>query len=243
MPTWSNVAWTVIGPDVAGVPLPRLFWSVISVVSAFGAIALVFAVTLKSIRLFQNVRNEAAIAPLFSIITAAALLASTALLPRDKQFDRYIIPLIPCFIVFLSARPGTIPAMDRPVPRWAAIAANAAFAAVAAWSLLGTHDYLAEKRVQWSALQDLVQNDHVPPEIVDAGWAYNAPTSFGVFGDPNRTETWYKSQDYIVASNLLLRLARARGFTRLRDYPVTRWAPWNRIPATIMVLRRDQPRR
>ncbi len=131
---------------------------------------------------------------------------------------------------------------SQPVSRWAPLVSNAAFAAVAAWSVFGTHDYFAEKRVQWSALQDLVQNGHVPPELVDAGWVFNAPTSFGVYGNPNRTETWFRRQDYIIASDLLPNLAGARGFTQLRDYPVARWAPWIRIPARIVVLRRNQPR-
>ena len=242
MLTWTNVAWSVIGPDVAGAPLPRTFWSVVSIASAFGGMALVFAVMLQSIALFKNLRNTAAIPALFSIVTAAALFASMALLPRDKQFDRYIVPLIPCFIIFLASRFGAAPSMDEPIPRWAAIASNAGFAAVAAWAVLGTHDYLAEKRVQWDALQDLVQNDHIPPEVIDAGWVYNAPTSYGVYGDPNRSETWFRRQNYLVVSNMLPALAGARGLTQLRDYPVARWAPWNRVPARIIVLRRNQVR-
>jgi hypothetical protein len=241
MREWSNVSWTLIGPDVAGVPHSLAFWAVITTLSAFGGIALVFSLGLKAIPLFQNLRNATAIPALFSLVTAAALFGAMALLPRDKQFDRYIIPLIPCFIVFLSARAGSAPPAEQPIPRWAAIASNGLFAAIAAWSLLGTHDYFAEKRVQWAALQDLVQNDHVPPEIIDAGWTYNAPTSFGVYGDPNRTETWFRRQDYFIGSNMLPALATAKGFTPVRDYPIAHWAPWNMVPARIVILRRNQP--
>ena len=241
--TWTNVAWSVIGPDVAGAPLPSAFRSVISTASAFGGIAFLFAMTIKAIAVFQNLRDETAIPAVASVFIAAALFASTALLPRAEQFDRYFVPMVPCFIIFLASRPATRPAIYDAIPRWAAIASNAAFAAVIAWSVLGTHDYLAEKRAQWGALQDLIQSDHVAPEVIDAGWSYNAPTSFGVYGDPNRTETWFKTQNYLVASNILPALAGARDLTQLRDYPVARWAPWNRFPARIVVLRRNLPGR
>jgi hypothetical protein len=127
-------------------------------------------------------------------------------------------------------------------PRWPEVASGAGFAALAVYCVLGTHDYLAEKRTQWTALQYLVETDHVPPETIDAGWAYNGPTSYGIYGDPNQLNTWFKRQDYFLFSAPFPEQLALHGILPTQFWPFRRWAPWARPDGVIVVIRRNAVR-
>ncbi len=244
MPVWSNniiEAWTLGGVDVQGVPPPGWFWPFISFLSAFGALTLVAALLVTGLMIaWQTGKTSAAIA-LFAGVTALALLGSLALLPRGTQFDRYIIPVVPCLVIFLCMRLRASVETTQPIPRWAITVSSTLLAVIAVYSILGTHDFLAEKRAQWVALQDLIQQDHVLADTIDAGWVYNAPTSFGVYGDPNRIDTWYRSREYLVFSGRIAEMPKLTGYSRIRTYPVPRWAPWAQAPGSIFVMHRNNP--
>jgi hypothetical protein len=245
MPFWQNniiLRWSLGGVDVIGVPDPDFFWDAITVLSAFGGVMLIAALVLNFALAAREIRSEAATPGVFAVVTALALLGPVALLPRDTQFDRYLIPVLPCLIIFLSMRLRATTAVQPHVPLWATIAASAVFVAIAIYSVLGTHDFLEEKRVQWAALQDLVQADHIPPETIDADWVYNAPTSFGVYGKPDDLATWFKTRDYLVYSNRKTGIADRPGYSLIRTYTISRWAPWAQEPGDIVIMHRNAPR-
>jgi hypothetical protein len=206
------------------------------VFSAFGGLMLLVALAVAGRAAWRDFRQESALPAIFAAVAALALLGSMAMLPPETQFDRYIIPVIPCLVVVLCTR-LRMAAMSA-IPRWATLTSATSLCAIAIYSVLGTHDYFSEKRVRWTALQDLVKNDRVPPENVDAGWVYNAPTSFGVYGDPNDVDTWFKTQEYLVYSSLTPGLESVQGYTVVRSYPVQRWAPWNTAQSAILVMHR-----
>ncbi len=245
MPFWQNniiLRWSLGGVDVIGVPTPDFFWDAITALSAFGGVMLLAALALNFALVAREIRSEAAMPGVFAVVTALALLGPVALLPRDTQFDRYLIPVLPCLIIFLSMRLRVATAVQPGIPRWATIAGSAVFVAIATYSVLGTHDFLEEKRVQWAALQVLVQNEHIPPETIDADWVYNAPTSFGVYGDPDNLATWFKTPDYLVYSDRKTGIADRPGYSLLRTYLISRWAPWAQEPGDIVVMhRRPRP--
>jgi hypothetical protein len=128
--------------------------------------------------------------------------------------------------------------VDR-LPRAAVATSALLFIAIASYSILDTHDYLAEKRVRWAALQDLIEKDGARAENVDAGWVYNAPTSFGIYGDPRDLHSWFKTREYVVTSNRAGDFdSLLRAYDLVRTYPVRRWAPWHRAPGGIVILHR-----
>ena len=245
MPVWSNniiEAWSLGGVDVIGVPPPGWFWPIITFLSAFGALTLIVALLVTGLMVgWQTGKTPAAVA-LFAGVTALALLGSLALLPRGTQFDRYIIPVVPCLVIFLCMRLRASVENTQPIPAWARATGAATLAVLAVYSVLGTHDFLAEKRAQWVALQDLIQQDHVLPDVIDAGWVYNAPTSYGVYGDPNRIDTWFRSREFLVFSERIAEMPRLTAYSRIRTYPVSRWAPWAQAPGSIVVMHRNNPR-
>jgi hypothetical protein len=244
MPVWSNntlEAWSLGGVDVAGVPPPRWFWPLITFLSAFGALTLIAALLVTALMVAWQIGKPAATIALFAGVTALALLGSLALLPSTTQFDRYIIPVIPCLVVFLCMRLRADVEKAQPIPRWAVATSGAVLLAITLYSVLGTHDFLAEKRAQWTALQDLIQKDHVPPETIDADWVYNAPTSYGVFGDPKKLDGWFRTADYLVKAARRNGVANNTLYTRVGRYPVVRWAPWAQAPGSIAVMHRATP--
>ncbi len=244
MPVWSNntiEAWSLGGVDVAGVPPPVWFWPLITFLSAFGALTLIVALLVTGLMIVWQIGKTAAAIGLFAGITALSLLGSLALLPAHTQYDRYIIPVIPCLVIFLCMRLRADVQHAQPVPRWAVTASCAVLAAITTYSVLGTHDFLAEKRVQWTALQDLIQKDHVLPDTIDADWVYNAPTSYGVYGDPKKLDDWFRTADYIVKAARRDGVINRPGYVRIRRYPVVRWAPWAQAPGSIAVMHRASP--
>jgi hypothetical protein len=244
MPVWNNntiEAWSLGGVDVAGVPPPGWFWPVMTFLSAFGALTLIVALLVSGLMVAWQIGKKAAATGLFAGTTALALLGSLALLPGHTQFDRYIIPVIPCLVIFLCMRLRADVANAQPIPRWAVMASTAVLVAMTAYSVLGTHDFLAEKRVQWTALQDLIQKDHVLPDTIDADWVYNAPTSYGVYGDPDKLDAWFRTADYIVKPARKDGVLNRAGYVRIRRYPVVRWAPWAQAMGSIAVMHRTTP--
>jgi hypothetical protein len=244
MPVWSNntiEAWSLGGVDVAGVPPPAWFWPLITFLSAFGALTLIAALLVTGLMVAWQSGKPAATNALFAGMTALALLGSLALLPRGTQFDRYIIPVIPCLVIFLAMRLRADVENAQPIPRWAIGSSGVVLLVIALYSVLGTHDFLAEKRAQWTALQDLIQKDHVPRETIDADWVYNAPTAYGVYGDPKKLDGWFRSADYLVKAARRNGVVNNPLYTRVRRYPVVRWAPWAQAPGPIAVVRRKSP--
>ncbi len=244
MPIWSNTInlWSLGGPDIAGVPPSGFLWPVITVFAVFGALAMLPALALAGISIAGQRRTDTgAAAGIFAGVTALALLGSMALLQPGMRFDRYIIPVIPCGIILVSMGLRGTGTARQAIPVWASILSGAALVATGIYSVLGTHDYLAEKRAQWTAVQDLVRNDHVLADTIDAGWVYNAPTSFGVYGDPKQMGTWFRTQDYLVYSERIAGILTAGGYSPLRFYPVERWAPWAQAPGSIVVMHRNTP--
>ena len=244
MPVWSNniiLAWSLGGIEVAGVPPPDWFWPVVTFLSAFGALTLIVALTVSGLMAAWRIGKPAAAIALFAGVTALALLGSLALLPVETQFDRYIIPVVPCLVIFLCMRLRADVETAQPVPRWAVAAAGAVMVCLTCYSVLGTHDFLAEKRAQWTALQDLIQKDHVLADTIDADWVYNAPTSYGVYGNPNDLSTWFRTADYLVNAARKGGILDRPGYVRFRRYPVERWAPWAWAPGPIAVMHRTSP--
>jgi hypothetical protein len=209
--------------------------------SAFGALTLIAALMVTVLMIVWQIGKPPAAIGLFAGVTALALLGSLALLPRGTQFDRYIIPVVPCLVIFLCMRLRANVENAQPIPRWAVAASGAIMLAITAYSVLGTHDFLAEKRVQWTALQDLIQKDHVPADTIDADWVYNAPTAYGVYGDPKSLDGWFRTADYVVKPARRNGVLNRPGYVRIRRYPIVRWAPWDQAPGSIAVMHRISP--
>jgi hypothetical protein len=238
MPVWRETirSWT-LGVDVDGVPPVAAFWPIVTLFSALGVLLLILTLALSGRVIWRNsIKRESSPVQIFAATVVIALLGATALVPPMWRFERYIVPVIPCLVVLVCVplRMET----TRQVPRVAIWVSAICMFAMAMYSVLGTHDYLAEKRVRWEALQDLIQKNGILPENVDAGWVYNAPNSYGVYGSLYDEHSWFKTQDFQVVAALNPGRESFDGFSLVKIYPINRWAPWSSAPGSIVVLHR-----
>jgi hypothetical protein len=85
--------------------------------------------------------------------------------------DRYLIPIIPLFAMFLLSRIPRDKGLFRSAASWVLLGVIGCF------SVAGTQDYFARARERWHAIDYLVQSG-IAPHDIEAGFEHAALYSF-----------------------------------------------------------------
>ena len=189
---------TLFDADVLGVAnvpgLPGAFWGAATVVGALGATALLVVLGAHVARAVRDARalGDAEAAGGFLLLASAATLAP--LLP-GTFFDRYLIVVLPLVA-------GALVALVRPrrVSRRVLAVAALAVAALGAYGVAGTHDYLAWNRARWALLDRIAREDPAAWARIDGGFEFNGLVGY----DPDEPwrpgrSRWSRGNDEVVA--------------------------------------------
>jgi len=148
-------------------------------------------------------------------------------------FDRYLLYLIVPLAALLAIRrapPG--PVQDRP---WRAALCVGVLGAYAAFSVLGTHDYLAWNRARWQATASLLASG-VKPNAIEGGYEFDGWNLYAtpVYLDHLQPSNWYYDDDeYVIASGPL------GGYTEVRRVAFIKWLGLHE--ASVLILLRIVP--
>lgn len=148
-------------------------------------------------------------------------------------FDRYLLVLLPLWLLGAPAAAEPVSPRAQPLPAVATLLA----ALWAAFAVAATRDYFAWNRARWAALHDLVERAGVAPGRIDGGFEFN-----GWYGydpawpadrqpPPDRSWWWVADDEYVIT------LGPVPGYTEQACYPFTRWL--GRAPGAVRVLHRD----
>lgn len=217
---WNIIQPTGIGPhttrETLALPpsafprLPLAFWQLVTVITLFGAVTLVFELAWISWRVASRVmrRDGSAVLPL-QVFLLATVFAYDAPLIFGGFYDRYL--LVPLALI------AALIALEDRLDRQAERRAQHARAEVAAsrrigwlaWTVLlitgvfavsATHDYLAWNRARWQLIGELMANG-VRMDEIDGGLEMNGLYSYdpAYVARPGKSWYWVKDDRYVVA--------------------------------------------
>jgi hypothetical protein len=225
-PGWGDILnrWAGVGPERVGTPPPELLQHIAGGLAGAGAVLLALAIVGLGLQWWRKPAPESGLdTRVLGLGTALVLLAPVAL--TSLSFDRYLIPVIPCLCLALIPF-ETEDANSRP---W--LAAGFALAlAMGLFSTLSTHDYIAWKRVQAGAFQDLRRT--IPVANIDAGWVLNGSVSDASKLEVDQILKWRAGAEYLIGSKV------RPGYQVIKTYPVPREAPWNQGDGPLLIERR-----
>lgn len=206
------------------------FWWLVSAGACWGAATGSMAALSLGVALVRGRREErpaqAAALLGFAACYGGAVLAFGAIAPL---FDRYLIPLLPPLVamVVLAAEGDRRHAAEL-------AAAGMAVAAMAVFSVLSTHDWLAWQRSRWEAVRFLEARS-IPANKIDGGYEFNGMTTYRP-GPPNQSGKqgwWVEDDEYVLAAG------PRDGYREIANFGVDAWL-W-RNGEQILVLQRNQP--
>jgi hypothetical protein len=194
-----------------------IFWRLVKFMS-FIAAALVLQVLIRAVLLLVRARGKHQELLLILLATGVIYFLPLPFIPT--VYDRYYLPLVPLAIVILFM----ICSEGRAIPRrWTALAVLCLMT-YGAFSIAGTHDYLAWNRPRWQALRTLTVARHISPERIDGGFEfysfYKLPRDKTPYGD-----------DFLIS------LSPVAGYVETDRYSFRRWLPPG--DGTILVLRKN----
>ena len=180
-------------------PLPDAFWLLVTALGLIGATLLLALLTTTAIVLIKRWRQR----QVTHRDAAAALLLVTVggyLFPvmLTAFFDRYLLPALPMLAAGIAAVLLS-PNAALPAVRWR-YASVALLIGFAAFSIAGTHDYLAWNRLRWQMLNDLMQRRHLTPAHIDGGSEFNGLLNYrkGYVPVEGKSSWWVDGDDWMI---------------------------------------------
>ncbi len=213
LPPWVAVATAAV-PWVAGVLMGQ---SILRAIAVGLTCAALWAWTLRG--------TLRALGP-----STLALVWLGVLAAAPPFYDRYLVPLVPLFVVDLVPRLGRLRAWA-----WGVLAALGVLSAA------GTHDYLAWNRCRWELVEGLLA-DGVSPDEIEAGyeWAGWRHAWRGTVSLPRRDPAspwWIRLWAPQIVPRYVVALCPLPGYETVGEVPcATLGRGWR-----IFVLRRGSP--
>lgn len=223
MPLLGNVLYDFgLGPLTLRhdlIPLPSagpVFWSVVTVIGLLAA-ALVLQILISAVLQLVGTRGKHQELLLMLVATGVIYFIPLPLVPT--MFDRYYLLLVPLATValYLICSPGNAPSRQ-----WTALGVLCLLT-YGAFTIAGTHDYLAWQRTRWQVLRELTVARHIPPEQIDGGYEFNCTYT-------------YPGQMPAVGDDLLITFGPVPGYAEAERDTFRRWLPPGE--GTIFVLRK-----
>jgi hypothetical protein len=201
--------------------LPAPFWAIVTVASAVGAWLVVFLAMNLVVTVWRSFRlGEVPVNSRAATFMLLAVSANLAPLTLTSWLDRYpavVVPLLGIGLLPLGAE-------RRAGPPFAAVsswAAGAVALALAAYSVLGTHDYLSWNRARWQAIAAVESSGEADAQTMDGGFEYNGYRSY----DPGYLRQPGKSQWWVTDDAVQITFGPLPGTQVLARYPFTTYLP------------------
>lgn len=213
-----------------GIPLTlKMFWVFITAIGVFGIALLLYYLWLVIAQIFTQNQAEkylntlvisAIFIYLFPLLTAAFM-------------DRYLLPLLPLFIIAALITTKDINKLN--VGRNIILLVLAVMLIYGGFTILSTHDYLSRDRTIWQALRTLMQEDQIPPNRINGGYEFNGWYSYDANYQRKSPDTpdawWVDDADYVISSGPI------KGYEEVKRYPFERWLILNQ--GNIFVLHKS----
>jgi 4-amino-4-deoxy-L-arabinose transferase-like glycosyltransferase len=210
----SGLGPITLDPDYFGPPptptYPAAWYLVTGIVAAgavfCGALCCFGLLQLRALELFRKRR------PLLVFLALSFLLLSIfeivmSHLQEGGLFDRHILVVAFPFslLIGFAGSAGFPPAVSSGLSRYRLfIPAGIAIAAMAAFCVAATHDYMEWNRIRWEMGRGLLAQGIDPLTIV-GGFEFNAWNNYDTFVERGRTAQtnhwWYDKRDYIISMN------------------------------------------
>jgi hypothetical protein len=205
-------------------PLSSTFWIAVTLLSLYGMFELAYRVAIHAVNLVSTWRQKGvgpSEAP--ALFAAIAILAYLAPVMAITMFDRYLVPLLPLTLFFLTnvSAPASF-------ERHRVLAAATLCLASAVFTVLAMHDYMGWNRARWAAIADLEKAGVAGPANLDGGFEYNGLFSYSPSYKPSNEKSfwWVDKDDYQIAFGPIA------GLKIVREYPYETLLP----PATRSIL-------
>lgn len=205
---------------------PHLAWWLLTVAGiASGSVVIWRAVLRSAAARSSGIRqgppaNARAIASMAAVLAACYVLAAAVIEFRDRHLLA-ALPLLTAVLLSPSWA-GTKPMPDRRVFR--AVVSQGppvlALAAMLAFSVAGTHDYLAWNAARWTALGTL-ERSGITSRQIDGGLEYNALRGYDPRFVPVRGKSWW----WVSDDEFVVGLGPLPGYDIVRRLPFARWMP------------------
>lgn len=208
--------------DVAVLGLPHLprapwsFWFVFTIASGIVVAILVVQWGLALGAAFARRDRRACAVGVFALLAAAGY---TGPLVLSWFYDRYLLPVVPCLVVYAAIR-GDLTFTARRVAASVAILVPLGLAAAAAG-----HDYFAWNRARWQGLAFLMTR--ATPQQIDGGYEFAGLTRYADGSD------WQKPAE----RTFLVAFGPVPGYREIARFEYATWLPPRR--AAILALERD----
>ena len=216
-------------------------WRAVTTVVAAGAVPLGTGLLLALRRNWQERRCDAArtLVAIAATLSLAAVAAFEIVFSHTQEgglFDRHILSAALPAIVAMSLIASSPDSRPGPGRKVAGVGAAVVVAALAWFSISGTHDYLAWNRIRWDFGRTLLASG-VSPLNASCGFEFNAWYNYDTFRTRGNVQKvyywWYDSEEYVVA------MSHLDGYRAVREQSYESWIHHRPVP--LYLLRRAEP--
>jgi 4-amino-4-deoxy-L-arabinose transferase-like glycosyltransferase len=221
-------------PGVPPAGPSKVFWVAVTALASAGVAGLLLIVFDLVVVIFSRERdpetNHRRCHAVFLITTGVTYFGPIGL-PYQLMLDRYVLPVLPLFMVMALLDPG----VERRRPPALALVASLLLAlGFASYTIATTHDYFVWQRAAWATFADLTETKKIAPEDIDGGFEFN-----------NQIPNWRDISTTSVNSQLVENADKRQYSVSYSELPGRRvierrrckvWLPYS--PHEIFVLRR-----
>ena len=212
----SGLGPITLDPDYFGPPPTPTYpavWYLVTGIAAAGAVfcgslCLFGLLHLRTLELFRKRRSLLVFLSLSFFLLAIFEIVFSHL-QEGGLFDRHILIVAFPFslLIGIAGNAGFSPAVPSGLPRYRRfIPAGIAIAALAAFCVAATHDYMQWNRIRWEMGRGLLARGIDPLTIV-GGFEFNAWNNYDTFVARGRTAQtnhwWYDNPGYIISMTLI----------------------------------------
>lgn len=148
--------------------ISRFGWGLIEASAAVGSVFFLYYVSKKIASAVRNWRSFSGI-HFWKLSIGLLLLGYSAFMLIDHhKFDRYFFPVYPLLIILLTSRQG-----NPSISIFRKALSVGTLLVMAVFSVIATNDYLSWQEARWTALTELVEEQHISPHRIDGGFEFN----------------------------------------------------------------------
>ncbi|HEX6386756.1 MAG TPA: hypothetical protein VF177_18975, partial [Anaerolineae bacterium] len=236
MPLSGNILFDIgLGPALLrdvyllGLPhlprAPRVFWLAVTAASIIGGVLAIQHVGAVAFHVIKKTITRERINDVFpAMLTLVACILYLALIAVTGYLDRYLLFILPLFMVGMMAT-------GLQTSRLIVGVASLLLLPYGVFSVGATHDYLLWNRARWNALHYLME-DGVSHHDIDGGFEFNGWYSYDPAYRhlPGKSWWWVHNDEYVLSFGPL------EGYRAVERHSYQQWIPFR--TGNIFVLRR-----
>lgn len=212
--------------------IPHAFWITLTALGVLAAASLLAVLIFGALEMASKgirLRSTETSDPVPVFLGFCCIFYLLLVLPSYFFFDRYVTPLFPLVAASLTALSSPPTEAVHAKSSGQRTIAFVLLAALSVFSIITTRDYLTWNRVRWTALRDLMNNDHVAAQDIDGGFEFNGLYHFQT-GAEDRFAADENPDAYVIA------FGPVPGYVVLKEYTYLQWLP--RHVQNIVVLQK-----